>query len=81
MILLSMKMVISSSEFKRLNGDYMTNPYITMKGKTSITKNPLWFRKYWFKKRSRMKKEAVYYNQYLKQRIFSEVGISSKIIW
>ncbi len=76
-----MKMVISSSEFKLLNGDYMTNPYITMNGRTSITKNPLWFRKYWFKKRSKAKKEAIFYNQYLKQRIFSDVGIHSSTIW
>lgn len=31
-----------------------------MKCRNSIIKNPLWFRKYWFTKRSRMKYEHRY---------------------
>lgn len=51
--------------------------YVYMDSKTSIHRNPLWFRKYWFKKQSRMKYRCRYSNHYISHNLLEGYGIHS----
>ena len=58
-------------------GDDNMPAYTYMDSKTSIHKNPLWFRKYWFKKQSRMRYRSRYSNRYISHNLLEGYGIHS----